>query len=212
MQPRALALHHKTAAKLVSLMKEAEADGVYRVARRLNAVLLNSDGLTSGDIASTLRVARSRVSEWLRAYEGSGVDGLLEGQRPGRPSLLTPEKLTALADIIDSGPVAYGFLSGVWTSVMIARVIRDEFAVTYHPGHVRKLLHQLGFSVQRPKRVLAKADPEKRDKWHRITYPALKKSPGPCTPRSSTPTRHPSARTPRSTRPGPAGDTSPPSR
>ncbi|GAI74968.1 unnamed protein product, partial [marine sediment metagenome] len=26
-----------------------------------------------------------------------------------------------LCDIIDSGPVAYGFLSGVWTSTMITR-------------------------------------------------------------------------------------------
>jgi transposase len=210
-QPRTLALHPKTAAKLVSLMKEAETDGVYRVARRIHAVLLNSDGLTSGDIASTLRVARSRVSEWLRSYEGSGFDGLLEGQRSGRPPLITPAQRTALSDIVDSGPVAYGFLSGVWTSVMIARVIAEECGVTYHPGHVRKLLHQIGFSVQRPKRVLAKADPEKRDKWHRITYPALKKSPEPCTPLSSTPTRRPSARTRRSTRRGPGGDTSPPS-
>jgi hypothetical protein len=91
-RPRALAVHHKTVAKLVSLMKEAEADGMYRVARRIHAVLLNSDGLTSGDIASTLMVGRSRISEWLRSYEGSGLDGLLEGQRSGRPPQLTAEQ------------------------------------------------------------------------------------------------------------------------
>jgi transposase len=82
-----------------------------------------------------------------------------------------------LYDIIDSGPVAYGFLGGVWTSPMIARVIEQEFAVSYHPGHVRKLLHQLGFSVQRPRRTLARANPEKQDRWHRYTYPNIKKKP-----------------------------------
>jgi transposase len=37
---------------------------------------------------------------------------------------------------------------------MIAWVIEEEFGVEYHPGHVRKLLHRWGFSVQRPHRVL----------------------------------------------------------
>jgi transposase len=44
---------------------------------------------------------------------------------------------------------------------------------------VRKLLHQMGFSVQRPRRVLARADAAAQDRWHRRTYPNLKKSPNP---------------------------------
>src|SRR5258708_4240083 len=59
-------------------------------------------------------------------------------------------------DILDSGPVANGLDSGIWTSPMIAWVIETEFGIQYHPGHVRKLLHGWGFSVQRPRRVLAR--------------------------------------------------------
>jgi transposase len=51
--------------------------------------------------------------------------------------------------------------------------------VAYHPGHVRKLLHNLGFSVQRPRRVLARADARAQDRWHRRTNPSLKKKPTP---------------------------------
>jgi transposase len=60
---------------------------------------------------------------------------------------------------------------------MIAWVIEEEFGVVYHPGHVRKLLHELGFSVQRPRRVLARAEPREQDRWRRYTYPNLKKKP-----------------------------------
>jgi transposase len=158
-------LHHRTVEKLLRLRKEAECDGAYRVARRIHAVVLSNDGLTSGEIAETLRAPRSRASEWLRNCERHGYEGLLEGCRPGRPAELTDDERTALSDIIDSGPVSYGFLSGVWTSPMIARVIEEEFGVSYHPGHVRRLLHELGFSVQRPRRVLARADAEKQRKW-----------------------------------------------
>ena len=202
MRPRRISLRAGTVERLARVMREAESDGAYRVARRIHAVILNSDGRTSGDVASTLMVGRSRVSDWLRGYERHGFEALLEGVRPGRPAMLGEEDLARLADVVESGPVAYGFLSGVWTSPMIARVIAEEFGVRYHPGHVRRLLHALGFSVQRPKRLLVKADPAKRDRWHRIVYPALEKSPGPSARRSSTTTRPRSGRTRPSTRRG----------
>ena len=179
MQARVLSLHPKTVAKLWTLKNEAEAEGEYRVARRIHAVLLNHDGFTSGQIVSLLKSPRSRVSEWLRNYEQHGYEGLLEGYRSGRESELSFHQKQTLGDLIDSGPVAYGYLSGVWTSPMVARVIEEEFGVPYHPGHVRRLLHQLGFSVQRPRRKLAMADPVKQDRWHRYTYPNLKKRPKP---------------------------------
>ena len=177
MRPRLLKLHHQTAAKLLRLKKEAELDGAYRVARRLHAVLLNHDGRTSGEITEIMKSSLARVSLWLKNYEQFGFEGLLEGYRPGRPAELTDEQRLVLCDIIDSGPVAYGYLAGVWTSPMVARVISEEFGVSYHPGHVRKLLERLGFSVQAPKRDLARADKEAQDRWHRHVYPRVKKKP-----------------------------------
>jgi transposase len=82
-----------------------------------------------------------------------------------------------LGDILDSGPVAYGLDRGIWTSPVIAWVIEEEFGVSYHPGHVRKLLHAMDFSVQRPRRVLARADAAEQERWQRRTYPNLKKKP-----------------------------------
>jgi transposase len=54
---------------------------------------------------------------------------------------MTEKQQQQLGDILDSGPVAYGLDTGIWTSLMIARAIEAEFGVQYHPGHVRKLLH-----------------------------------------------------------------------
>jgi transposase len=154
------------------LSKEAERDGAYRVAKRLQAVVLNSEGRTSGDLAVVLKAPRSKVSEWLSRYQAFGLEGLLEGYRSGRPAALTPQQRAQLGDILDSGPVSYGLDTGVWTSPMIAWVVEEEFGVHYHPGHVRKLLHG-----QRPRRVLARADADEQDRWHRRTYPNLKKKP-----------------------------------
>jgi transposase len=177
MLPRLLHLHSATRRRLTRLSKEAERDGAYRVAKRLQAVVLNAEGRTSGELAAVLKAPRSKISEWLARYQTDGVDGLLEGYRSGRPPELTAEQHQQLGDILDSGPVAYGLDNGVWTSPMIAWVIEEEFGVTYHPGHVRRLLHRLGFSVQRPRRVLARANAAEQDRWHRRVYPEIKKKP-----------------------------------
>lgn len=128
-------------------------------------------------LATILKAPRSKVSEWLSQYQTNRVDGPLKGYRSGRPPRLTAEQRTQLGDIIDGGPVGYGLDTGIWTSPMLSWVIEEEFDITYHPGHVRKLPHAMGFSIQRPRRILARADAAAQDRWHRRTYPILRKSP-----------------------------------
>ena len=175
MRARFVRLSPRKAQELSALKKEAEKDGAVRVAKRIHAVLLSHQRHSSGVISRLLEAPRSKVSLWLQQYEEHGWEALLEGHRSGRPKLLEAAQQNQLSDIIDSGPIAYGFMSGVWTSPMIARVIAEEFGVEYHPGHVRKLLQDLGFSVQRPRRKRAKADPALQDRWQRYTYPRQKK-------------------------------------
>jgi transposase len=202
MLPLLLHLHPATRRRLLRLSKEAERDGAYRVAKRLQAVVLNAEGRTSGELAQVLKAPRSKISEWLTRYQAHGLEGLLEGYRSGRPPGLTLKQRQQLGDILDSGPAAYGLDNGVWTSPMIAWVIEEEFGVAYHPGHVRKLLHTLGFSVQRPRRVLARADLAEQDRWHRRTYPQIKKKRNPNTGPCSLPMKPVSARTPPCMPPG----------
>ena len=78
---------------------------------------------------------------------------------------------------MESGPLSYGFLSGVWTAVRVGRVIQDEFRIEYDARHVRRILDELDFSLQRPKRLLANADPIKQNRWIRYIYPQIKKKP-----------------------------------
>jgi len=177
MQARILKLHPKTFKKLKYLKKESETEGSYRVAKRINAIILSHEGNTSGEISKSLDTPRSCVTQWLSNYEQHGYDGLLEGYRTGRPAGLSNVEKEILSDIVDSGPVAYGFLSGVWTSVMIGQIIKNEFDVQYDPRHVRRILDELNFSLQRPKRLLANADPKKQNRWIRYTYPEIKKKP-----------------------------------
>jgi transposase len=63
----------------------------------------------------------------------------------------------------------------VWTGALVGEWIREHFGVAYHPHHIPRMLHQLGFSVQRPRKRLARADAEAQALWLRRTLPAIKK-------------------------------------
>ena len=178
MQPIFARGNARTLQRLKVLRQGAQTDQVPRVALRLEAVMLSVQGQTSGQIAQGLQVDRTRVHAWIGAWNEHGDEGLLEGHRSGRPAELSATQREQLADILDSGPVAYGLNTGIWTSPLIAQIIEDEFAVGYHPGHVRHLLKRLNFSVQRPKTRLVQADPKKQNRWIRYTHPNLKKTPG----------------------------------
>src|SRR2546425_3066563 len=73
MVPRTLELHPSTLRRLVRLAKEAERDGSYRVSKRLQAIVMNAEGYSSGEIARILKAPRSKTSEWLRLYEEHAV-------------------------------------------------------------------------------------------------------------------------------------------
>ena len=189
--------------RLVYLSKQALRDGAYRVASRLHAVALNMEGRTAPQIADSLKVHRTKVCQWLGRWRKDGVKGLMEGHRSGRPAQLSEKQQISLTDILDSGPVAYGFNSGVWTCPMVSRVIEDEFSISYHPAHVSRILHELDFSVQRPKKILAQADKTLQSRWIRYRYPDIKKKPKVRKRPSSSRTKPASGKTRRFTRPGP---------
>jgi transposase len=167
----------RTINRLLALRRFAQADKAPRVALRVQGILMSLEGHSTGEIARTLKVHRSGVPIWIQHWNEHGEEGLLEGSRSGRPPELETGQREQLSDILDSGPVAYGLETGIWTSPMVAQVIREEFGRSYHPGHVRKLLRQLGYSVQRPTTRLVQADLRQKRKWTRHTYPNLKKTP-----------------------------------
>jgi transposase len=129
------------------------------------------------ELASELDVTRGSINRWLQWYEAQGVAGLVTGVAPGPALKLTDEQCAQLTEIIEQGPIDAGYQSGVWTGPMIGDVIEQRFGVRYHNHHVPRLLHQLGFSVQRPRKRLANADVEAQAYWLRDKFPAIKKKP-----------------------------------
>lgn len=163
--------------KLRRFIEAAEKRGDLDCWRRGRAVLGYLDDRRVVDLAVEAGVTRGSVNRWLQWYEALGIDGLLTSIPPGAAPRLTDAQRTELTVIIEAGPMAAGYQSGVWTGPMIGDLIRQRFDVDYHNHHIPRLLHQLGFSVQRPRKRLARADAMAQEYWLRVRLAAIKKKP-----------------------------------
>jgi transposase len=171
--------------------------------RRGRAVRAYIDGRKVTAIADECGVTRGSVNRWLQWYDADHIEGLRTRIAEGPAPKLTEEQREALTVIIELGPMQAGYQSGVWTGPMIGDLIEERFGVRYHNHHVPRLLHQLKFSVQRPRKRLARADLARQATWLRNTLPAIKKKPGSAVASLPSATKPASGSTGRSTKRGP---------
>ena len=161
--------------RLRTLLARAQRRGDLQTWRRAKAVLGYLRGKRVVELAEELNVTRGSINRWLQWFDAEGADGLKPRVAPGAPSRLSTEQLCELSTLIEAGPQAAGYSSGVWTGPMIGDLIRRRYGVRYHNHHIPRLLHQLGFSIQRPRKRLARADLERQGNWLRTTLPRIKK-------------------------------------
>jgi transposase len=160
-------IHHRYLAKK---RKDLEA----RV--RLRAVLLVHDGKTLEEVGQILEVARSTVERWIERYRRRGVTGLLlRGLYRGKKPRLSLDQKRELAMIIREGPENSGLDTGVWTAPIIADLLNQRFRITYSPSQIRRVLHELGFSLQYPRQELSQADKIRQATWLEEELPEVKK-------------------------------------
>jgi transposase len=195
--------------QLDAFIVEAERKNDLAEWRRGRAVRAYIDGRRVTDIAAEAGVTRGSVNRWLQWYDADHVEGLRTRIAEGPAPKLTEEQREALTVIIELGPIQAGYQSGVWTGPMIGDLIEQRFGVRYHNHHVPRLLHQLRFSVQRPRKRLARADLARQATWLRKTLPAIKKKRGNAEESLPTATKPASGSTVRSTKPGPESAASP---
>lgn len=144
---------------------------------KLSCLLCVADGMTQRDVAENFGVPLRTLEWWIQQYRNRGVQSLIKGPYSGKKPRLNSEQKKVLAKIIDAGPESVGLDTGVWTACVISALIRTLFDVVYCISQVQRMLNQLSFSTQVPRKRLSKADKEKQRDWIENRLPAIKKSP-----------------------------------
>ena len=157
--------------------------------RRLRAARWLENGVSQSEVSRRTGVHRQSVSRWAQQLETEGRAGLKKAGRAGRKSRLSVDDLKRIEDSLKRGPESLGYDTALWTSARVAHLIEQECSIEYHPGHVWRILRQLGWTCQRPTGRALERDEDKIRRWKRKRWPELKKRPKTKAGRSSSSTK-----------------------
>lgn len=146
--------------------------------RRLKAARLFARGKGPSEVARLLKVRRQSAHDWQRRWRGGGTAALRSTGAAGPKRKLSVAQQTEIAAAVIEGPQAHGYATAVWTLPRVAKLIEQRTGQRYHPGHVWRVLRELGFSCQQPTRRAIERDEAAIARWKRVTWPRLKKKSG----------------------------------
>lgn len=125
-----------------------------RKSYRLNALILLGQGWTYQEIAEALLIDVSSIRNYVKIYRSSGIPGLLSDNYDDNASKLTDEEMRILEEHLEE--VTYRRVDE------IIAYIEEEFDVVYSRSGVTNLLHRLGFSYKKPRKIPGQANIEEQ--------------------------------------------------
>lgn len=143
--------------ELVELYKKEKSP---KLKERYHALFLMHDFMNCTTVGELVQRSRRTIQEWVKLFNREGLEGLVPDTPPGRPSRLTEEQEDHLRIDVSKKPRELGYEFSNWEGKSVSHHIKKIFNVEIGPRQAQRLLRKLGFSLQRPKFMFPKADPE----------------------------------------------------
>lgn len=143
--------------------------------RRFKAAQLFKKGIRQAEVARRLGVTPAAAHGWYHTWKEHGMRGLRSRGVPGFPSSLTEQHRRKLKTAILHGARTFGYDTDLWTLERIAVVMRRVTGTSFGTAWTWHIVTQLGFTCQKPIRRSRERDEQAIRRWHRTTFPRLKK-------------------------------------
>lgn len=143
--------------------------------RRKEAVRQLRSGVRVVDVCREFGVTKTTVLRWKRAASEGGLRALNSTPQHVPKSRLTNQQKRQLKSMLLKGAGAHGYPTELWTCDRIAEVIKRKFDVDYHPAHVSRILHDLGYSCQKPTVRARERDEKAAERFRNETWKQVKK-------------------------------------
>jgi transposase len=145
----------------VAIQQEISRSEESRYDHRLHGLLLVTTGQSCREVARLFGEDASTVQRWVRRFEDRGLEGLREGERPGRPRQLDDGQWRQVAADLRRSPRAFGLAANLWDGPLLAEHLRRRFGIKLGVRQCQRLFRQLGFRLRKPRPQVAQSDPVK---------------------------------------------------
>lgn len=140
-----------------------------RYFHRLHVVLHVLKGYSSYEAAHFYGHSPRTVQYWLHRLLSKGLAGLGDGDRPGRPSQLSQLEGERLRNEIQRSPGELGYDQNLWDGPLLSYHLKKHYKITLGIRQCQRLFHQLGFTLQRPRRKAYEANPLQQEDFKKTS-------------------------------------------
>ena len=145
----------------IAIQQEIVRSDESRYDHRLHGLLLVAGGQSCQRVAETFGENPRTVQRWVKRFEEYGLDGLREGERPGRPSTLDAKQWAALGRDMWRTPKDFGHAAHLWDGKLLSEHLRRHYGVTLGVRQCQRIFGQMGFRLRKPRPQVAQSDPER---------------------------------------------------
>src|SRR4051794_5996874 len=161
MDGRALTIRTDLPAAELRWLARREEDRA--AAARMQAIAGALEGLPRAEAARLAGMERQALRDAVVRYNAESLAGLYSRCSPGRRSRLDAEQRATLRQLVLDGPEVEATGLSAWTLPELCREVEQRWGVSYHPGHMSKLMRQIGLSRQKARPSHPKADAAARE-------------------------------------------------
>jgi transposase len=156
-----MGLSQEQRSSLESVAREAEYDR--SIAARAHMVLWRSDGHSVADIVTMSGATKPTVYTWLKRYESSGLDGLLDLGRSGRPRGI-PENVRSRVVALTrrSPPDSTGLTH--WSSREMSKYLKRHEGISVSHSVIARIWKDRGLAPHRQGTFKVSRDPDFSEK------------------------------------------------
>jgi transposase len=129
-----------------------------RYFHRLAVVLHVLRGASAYEASHTFGFSSRTIEYWIKRLASNGLNGLWDGKHPGRPSRLSASQVQRLRKELRRSPRDLGYDQNLWDGVLLSHHVKKNYTVSLSVRQCQRLFHQMGFSLQRPRRQASEAD------------------------------------------------------
>ena len=136
---------------------------------RLLAAIFRKEGKTYDEIGLTLKYPLTTIRDWLSLIHIEGTSRKSDIKQTGKPKRLTDEQIKKLKPILLKSPEEQDFKFTMWTTKLVIQLIKKLYDVSYKPLQVRRILHRLDLSCQKPRPTHKKASKKAQEDFKKTS-------------------------------------------
>ena len=147
---------------VLGLQDEIRRSENSRYDHRLHGLLLVAQGMSCRQVAELLGDSPRTVAYWVRRFESSGLSGLTEDEKSGRPRRLNDEQIETIDAALRMKPTDFGLSGNLWDGKTLSAFVKNKWDINLGTRQCQRVFRQLGFRLRKPRSLIARANAEEQ--------------------------------------------------